>query len=86
MASITDIKRRILELAPAPFQEFCDTLLFKMGYSVVHGYGMKSGTGNTTKGNPDTYYRKENGQYIFVVYTTQQNNFFQRFKMILQSA
>ena len=78
MASITDIKRRILELAPAPFQEFCDTLLFKMGYGVVHGYGMKSGTGNTTKGNPDTYYRKENGQYIFVVYTTQQNNFFSK--------
>ena len=74
MAIITDIKRRILELAPAQFQEFCDVLLSKMGYGVVHGYGMKSGTGNTTKGNPDTYFRKENGQYVFVVYTTQQKN------------
>ena len=78
MASITDIKRRILELAPAPFQEFCDTLLFKMGYGVVHGYGMKAGTGNTTKGNPDTYYRKENGRYVFVAYTTQQSNIFSK--------
>ncbi len=32
MASITDIKRRILELSPAPFQEFCDTLISKHGY------------------------------------------------------
>lgn len=30
MATITDIKRRIQELAPAPFQEFCDVLISKM--------------------------------------------------------
>ena len=35
MASITDIKRRILELAPAPFQEFCDTLISKQGVGVL---------------------------------------------------
>lgn len=72
MASITDIKRRILELGPAPFQEFCDTLISKQGYGVVHGFGMQPGTGNTTKGNPDTYFRKENGKYMFVAYTKQQ--------------
>lgn len=69
MASITDIKRRILELAPAPFQEFCDTLISKHGYGLVHGCGMKSGIGNTTIGNSDTYFRKENGKYLFVAYT-----------------
>ena len=52
MASITDIKVKILELAAAPFQEFCDTLLSKMGYGTIHGLGMKAGTGNTTIGNP----------------------------------
>ena len=36
MATITDIKRRIKELAPAPFQEFCDTLISKIGYGVGH--------------------------------------------------
>ena len=80
MPNITDIKRRILELAPAPFQEFCDTLISKQGYGAVHGFGMKSGTGNTTIGNPDTYFRKENGKYVFVVYTIQQTNIFSKIK------
>lgn len=80
MASITDIKRRILELAPAPFQEFCDTLLVKKGYGAVHGYGMKAGSGNTTSGNPDTYFRKDNGKYIFVAYTIQQSSIYSKLK------
>lgn len=80
MPNITDIKRRILELAPAPFQEFCDSLIFKQDYGVVHGFGMKSGTGNTTTGNPDTYFRKENGKYVFVVYTIQQTSIFSKLK------
>lgn len=80
MPNITDIKRRIQELAPAPFQEFCDTLISKQGYGVVHGFGMKSGTGNTTIGNPDTYFRKENGKYVFVVYTIQQTSIFSKIK------
>ena len=80
MPSITDIKRRILELAPASFQEFCDTLISKQGYGAVHGFGMKAGTGNTTIGNPDTYFRKENGKYVFVVYTIQQTNIFSKIK------
>lgn len=29
MPSITDIKRKIQELSPGSFQEFCDTLIFK---------------------------------------------------------
>ncbi len=80
MSNITDIKRKILELAPAPFQEFCDTLISKQGYGVVHGFGMKSGTGNTTTGNPDTYFRKENGKYVFVAYTIQQTSIFSKLK------
>ena len=48
MATITDIKRKIDELAPAQFQEFCDTMLSKLGYGIVNGLGMKPGTSNTT--------------------------------------
>ena len=77
---ITDIKRRILELAPAPFQEFCDVLISKLRSGALHGFGMKSGTGNTTIGNPDTYLRKENGKYIFVAYTIQQSGIFSKLK------
>ena len=36
---------------------------------------MKNGTNKTAKGNPDTYIRKEDGNYIFAMYTTQQNDF-----------
>lgn len=80
MATITDIKRRIQELAPAQFQELCDTLISKNGYGAVHGYGMKAGSGNTTIGNPDTYFRKKNGKYVFVVYSIQQTNIFSKLK------
>ena len=80
MATITDVKRRIQELSPAPFQEFCDTLLHKIGYGKVHGYGMKAGTGQTTRGNPDTYFRKDNGKYVLVAYTTQQDRVFDKLK------
>lgn len=80
MPKITDIKRRILELAPAPFQEFCDTLISKQGYGKVQGYGMESGTGNTTIGNPDTYFRKENGKYVFVAYTIQKTSIFSKLR------
>lgn len=80
MATITDIKRRIKELAPGPFQEFCDTLISKNGYGIVHGLGMQAGTGNTTKGNPDTYFRKANGKYVFVAYTIQQTSIYSKLK------
>lgn len=80
MADLTDIKRRIYELAPAQFQELCDTLLSKMGYMAVHGYGMKAGTGNTTIGNPDTYFRNKDGKYVMVAYTIQQANIYSKIK------
>ena len=80
MAIITDIKKRIQELSPAQFQEFCDVLIHKKGYGIVHGLGMQAGTGNTTKGNPDTYFRKDNGKYVFVAYTIEQGNIYNKLK------
>ena len=35
MTEITDVKRKILELAPAYFEEFCSTLLYKIGYKNI---------------------------------------------------
>ena len=64
MATITDIKRSIDELSPAQFQEFCDTMLSKLGYGVVNSLGMEPGTSNTTIGNPDTYFRSKDGKYV----------------------
>ena len=80
MAVITDIKRRILELSPAGFQEFCDAFLKKKGYGLIHSYGIQSGIENTTIGHPDTYFRKDNGKYVFVIYTKQQTNIYKKIK------
>lgn len=46
----------------------------------MHGYGVKAGTGKTTKGNPDTYFRKENGKYVFVAYTMQDQGIYSKIK------
>lgn len=80
MPKFTDIKRKIDELNPASFQEFCDALLSKKGYTFVHGYGMKAGTEKTTIGNPDTYFRNKNGNYTFVAYTNSKNNITSKIK------
>ena len=40
----------------------------------------KAGTMKTTKGNPDTYFKSKNGKYIFVAYTTQKDNLFEKAK------
>ncbi len=78
MATITDIKAKICQLSPAQFQEYCDDFLYRKGYRNVHSYGMKPGTGKTTIGNPDTYFRLDNGKYVFVAYTTQQASIYDK--------
>lgn len=86
MNNIRDIKRKIDELAPSDFEEFCNKLLRKHGYGTIHGYGMKAGTGKTTRGNPDAYIRTKNGRYLFVVYTTQKNYLYKKIKEDIDKA
>ena len=78
MTEITDVKSRIIQLSPAMFEEFCSTLLYKEGHQNIYEIGIKAGTGKTKTGNPDTYFRQDNGKYTFVVFTTQQNNIYNK--------
>lgn len=78
MAVLTEIKNAISFLSDGEFQEFCDIILKKSGFGVIHGLGMKAGTKKTTKGNPDTYFRKDNGKYVLVVYTTVEKNIYKK--------
>ena len=78
MTEITDVKSRIIQLSPAVFEEFCSTLLYKVGHRNIYELGIKAGTGKTKTGNPDTYSRQNNGKYTFVVFTTQQNNIYEK--------
>ena len=81
MSKITDIENAIIQLGAGEFQKFCDTFLSKMNkYGAILGLGMKSGTLKTTKGNPDTYFVRENGKYVFVAYTTQKDSIFEKIK------
>ncbi len=79
MSKITEIEKAITQLGPGEFQKFCDSFLSRLEkYGTILSLGMESGTSKTTIGNPDTYFRKENGKYVFVVYTTQQNNIYSK--------
>ena len=81
MSKVTDIKTKILQMDPGRYQEFCDTFLSKKNeYVKILGLGMKSGTHKTTTGNPDTYFRQDNGKYVFVAYTTQQSGICRKIK------
>lgn len=74
MAIINTIKKKILQLDQGSFQNLCDQILHSLGYSNLVSLGSQSGTQKTTKGTPDTYCIIEDSKYVFVEYTTQQND------------
>ena len=71
MAIINTIKQKILQLDQGSFQNLCDQILSKEGYPNIVCLGSCTGTQKTTQGTPDTYFIMENGNYVFVEYTTQ---------------
>ena len=80
MPKIIDIERKIDELNGGQFQALCDDLLSKQGYKNLEKIGTKEGSSKTTKGTPDSYFKTENGKYIFVEYTTKKDNLFKKIK------
>lgn len=80
MPKIIDIERKIDELNGGQFQELCNNLLLKQGYKKLVKIGTKEGSSKTTKGTPDSYFKTENGKYIFVEYTTKKDNLFKKIK------
>ena len=81
MSKVTAIESAIVQMGAGEFQKLCDTFLCRMEkYGAISGYGMKTGTLKTTIGNPDTYFVRRNGKYVFAVYTTQQNGIYEKIK------
>lgn len=74
MAYIESIKQKILQLDAGPFQNFCDSYLYKIGYPNIVSLGGEAGTRKITLGTPDTYFIASDGKYVFVEYTTQKTN------------
>ena len=75
MSKLTDIQYRIDQLDGGAFQNLCDAYLTCKGYGIGYSLGMRTGTNKTAKGIPDTYFLKEDGKYVFVMYTTQKDDF-----------
>lgn len=71
MSRIKEIESKIESLGSGEFQRMCDSFLYKKGYENIVALGTHVGTGKTTKGTPDTYFKNDNGSYTFVAYTTQ---------------
>ncbi len=78
MSKLTDIKRKIDELDGGAFQNLCDAYLACKGYGNGYSLGMHTGTDKTAKGNPDTYFLKDDNNYVFTMYTTQKSNFIKK--------
>ena len=80
MAIITTIKNSIRMMNQGSFQNLCDHILSKMGYNNLVSLGSQAGTQKTTKGTPDTYCIVDEDKYIFVEYTTQDKQIFNKIK------
>lgn len=75
MSKLNDIKKQIDQMDGGSFQNLCDAYLSCKGYRNIYSLGMNTGTNKTAKGSPDTYFLTAENKYIFVMYTTQKNNF-----------
>lgn len=75
MSKLTDIKCKIDQLDGGTFQSLCDAYLTYQGYRDGYSLGMKTGTNKTAPGSPDTYFLTADKRYVFVMYTTQKDNF-----------
>ena len=80
MSIITIIKQNIKMMNQGSFQNLCDHILSNMGYDNLVSLGSQAGTQKTTKGTPDTYCIVDEDKYIFVEYTTQDKQIFNKIK------
>lgn len=80
MARMEDIKSKIIQLDAGSFQSLCDAYLSKIGYPNIVSLGAEAGTRKTTKGTPDTYFYTSEEKYVFVEYTTQKTNLFEKIR------
>ena len=73
MATINQIKAKLLELEGGIFQRLCDDWLHRKGYENINAIGMSQINDRVVKGTPDSLLIQPNGQYIFAEYTAKQS-------------
>ena len=72
MSKVNQIEKAIRELEGGKFQKLCDSFITVKENVEITSTGSHVGTDKTVKGTPDSYYTKENGQFVFIEYTTTQ--------------
>lgn len=78
MATLNQIKNKLLELEGGVFQRLCDDWLHRKGYKNINPIGMMQITDRVVKGTPDTLLIQKDGKYIFSEYTVQQSCLFDK--------
>ncbi len=79
MSKLNQIEQKLSELDGATFQKLGDAFLYKKGYTFFNAIGSVVGENKTKTGTPDTLISLDNGQYVFVEYTTTKNNIYKKF-------
>lgn len=79
MSKLNQIENILIEIEGGLFQKVCDAYIFKKE-NKISSTGSQDGTNKTVKGTPDSYILKDNGNYIFIEYTTQRDNLFSKIK------
>lgn len=80
MASINQIRSKLLELEGGAFQRLCDDWLHRKGYENINAIGMMQATNKVVQGTPDSLILQENGTYIFSEYSSQKKNLASKFE------
>ena len=80
MASINQIKSKLLEMEGGAFQRLCDDWLHRKGYENINSIGMMQTTNKVVQGTPDSLILQEDGSYIFSEYSSQEKNLASKFE------
>lgn len=79
MSKINQIEKKLQEIDATKFHKLLDAYLSKKFSCSVHSNGTKLGEDKPSKGTPDSYAILQNGQYVFMEYTTQKTGITEKF-------
>ena len=79
MSKLNEIQKKLSEIDATKFHKLVDVYLNKKYKYTIHSTGTKMGEDKPRKGTPDSLVTLENGQYIFIEYTTQKTNIREKF-------
>jgi hypothetical protein len=80
MSKVNQIEKALQEIDATKFHKLVDAYLSKAYLYQIYSNGTKLGEDKPIKGTPDSYASLENGNYIFIEYTTQKTNIENKFK------